>query len=77
MTPNDYTVEVRNLPRNLTEDDVRQFFSKALQKVKGFAENGVHITKIVFAYTIDEYIELKHQLADLEDQKSELISDEQ
>jgi hypothetical protein len=50
-TPNDYTLEIKRLPKNVTEEQVKHRFSRLA--------NGrpVEVQKVNFAYKIGDFIQ--------------------
>ena len=69
-TPSDYTVHVKGLPKQVTEEEVKKFFE----------ENGrsdgkqAKVIKVNFPYDISEYVDINKQAEDIKE-KIKLIKD--
>jgi len=56
QTPADYTLAITNLPKDATDEEVREFLEK-----KVFPEKKVDVAKIVRGYNITEYVRLNRR----------------
>ncbi len=61
ITPSDYTIMVKNIPRNQTVQDIKNFFTK-----KGKYTGDTKIEKVVLGNKIGPYIDNQRKLAKLE-----------
>jgi len=62
VTPADFTVMVYNIPKKITEEDLKDYFEKLLPNLE--------IKKVVYAYSISEIVHLLRIKSSLEDKKA-------
>jgi hypothetical protein len=64
ITPSDYTIMVKNIPRSQTKEDIEKFFTE-----KGKYTGKTVIEKVVLAKKIGPYVDNQRKLAKLEIKK--------
>lgn len=65
ITPADFTVIVKNLPKDATEDDIKDWFENhpLKKKLEENAEEKLIVNNVCLCYNIGEYVKLARERA--------------
>jgi hypothetical protein len=65
LTPSDFTLMMRGLPRDYVKEDLVAYLSGIRYKIQNLEDINYDIVKVNIAYDIDEYISLLEKQEDL------------